>query len=466
MFAVSRTRADFSGDFKESLMETNATTPVDEAAPSPGALERHLDLSIPIADLDKNIDQRLKKASKKLRMPGFRPGKVPFNIVKQQYGQESYYDALNELLKEAFGEAAKAMRVAGTPRIEEKKTESTTHLEFTAIFEVYPEIEIADLKDVEIERPALEVGAAELESTLEVLRRQRVRYEPVERAAATGDRATVDFLGKKDGQPFPGGEGKDHSFVLGEGAMLADFENAVVGMKAGESKTFDLTFPADYHARDMAGLTVSFDLTLKAVSVAILPEIDAEFAKSLGIADGDVDKMRTEIETNLKREVKNRLKEYVKNQVMEALVRIHPVEAPKALVEADIDHLMEEAREDMERRSGQKLKDFPMRREWFADRAKRRVSLGLLLSEIVKRKELRARPEQIRAVVEEAAQSYEHPEEVIRWYYAQPQRLAEIEGLVIEDNVVEWALANARIVIDKTVAFDELMGNRRPRQEG
>jgi trigger factor len=447
-------------------METNATTPVDETTPSLGALERRLDLSILTADLDKNIDQRLRKAGKNLKMPGFRPGKVPFNVVKQQYGQNAYYDALNDMLRKSFDEAARTqqMRVAGIPVIEPKKTESTTHLEFTAKFEVYPEIEIADLSNVKIERPTLEVGTAELENTLDVLRRQRVRYEPVERAAATGvgDRVTVDFLGKKDGQPFPGGEGKDHSFILGDGTMLADFEIAVTGMKAGESKTFDLTFPTDYHTRELAGQTISFDLTLKTVSVAILPEIDADFAKSLGIADGDIGKMRAEIETNLKREVKNRLKGLVKNQVIDALLKAHPIEVPKALVEADIDHLMQEAREDMERRSGQKLKDLPIKREWFANRARRHVSLGILFSEIVRHKNLPPRPEQIRAAIEDVAQSYEHPEEVIRWYYAQPRNMVEIEGLVIEDNVVEWVLSNARVV-DKAIAFEELMGNRHAR---
>ena len=435
-------------------METNATTPVDEA-PLSGALERRLDLSVLIADLDKSIAQRLRRVSRNLKMPGFRPGKVPFHIVKQQYGQEAYFDALNESLKKSFDEAVKAqeMRVAGGPKIGPKKTESTTHLEFTAV---------ADLSPVEIERPTLEIGAAELESTLEVLRRQRVRYEPVERAAATGvgDRVTVDFLGKKEGQPFPGGEGKDHSFVLGDGTMLVDFEIAVTGMKAGESKTFDLCFPDNYHVRDLAGQTVCFELTLKEVCAAVLPEIDAKFAQSLGIADGDIDKMRAEIEANLKREVKNRLKARIKNQVMDALLRTHPIEVPKALVEADIDHLMQDAREDMERRGGQKLKDFPVRREWFADRARRRVHLGLLFSEIVKRKGLHPRPEQIRAAIEEVAQSYEYPEEVTRWYYKEPQNMADVEGMVTEDNVVEWALSNARVV-DRAIAFDELMGGQR-----
>ena len=443
-------------------METNATTPADQAATQPSALERSLDLSVAIADLDKDIDQRLKRMGKNLKMPGFRPGKVPFSVVKQQYGQDAYIDALNAALEKSFTEAVKAqeMRVAGSPKIEPKKTESAENLEFTATFEVYPEVVVTDLQAVDIERSTLEVGEQELENTLNVLRKQRVRYEPVDRAAASGDRVTIDFLGKKDGVPFQGGEAKDYPFVLGEGAMLADFENAVTGLKAGESKTFDMTFPADYHAKELAGQPVSFEVTVKQVGEAILPELDADFAKSLGIADGDVSKMRAEIESNLRREVKSRLKSRIKNQVMDALLKTNPIEVPKALVEMEIDQLIQNARQDMEQRSGKKMKDFPMQREWFTDQAKRRVGLGLVLSEIVKVNQLHAKPEQIKAVVEEAAQSYEHPEEVVRWYYAQPQRLAEIEGLVIEDNVVDWALASAK-VLDKAITFDELMGQQR-----
>ena len=443
-------------------METNATTPAEQAATQPSALERSLDLSVAIADLDKDIDQRLKRMGKNLKMPGFRPGKVPFTVVKQQYGQDAYIDALNAALEKSFTEAVKAqeMRVAGSPKIEPKKTESAENLEFTATFEVYPEVVVTDLQAVDIERSTLEVGEQELENTLNVLRKQRVRYEPVDRAAASGDRVTIDFLGKKDGVPFQGGEAKDYPFVLGEGAMLADFENAVTGLKAGESKTFDMTFPEDYHAKELAGQPVSFEVTVKQVGEAILPELDADFAKSLGIADGDVNKMRAEIESNLRREVKSRLKSRIKNQVMDALLKTNPIEVPKALVEMEIDQLIQNARQDMEQRSGKKMKDFPMQREWFTDQAKRRVGLGLVLSEIVKVNQLHAKPEQIKAVVEEAAQSYEHPEEVVRWYYAQPQRLAEIEGLVIEDNVVDWALASAK-VLDKAITFDELMGQQR-----
>ncbi len=442
-------------------METNATNTNAEAVQPPSALERRLDLSVLIADLEKDVEQRLRKIGKNIKMPGFRPGKVPANIVRQQYGHEAYHEALNGALEKAFGEAVKAqnMRVAGPPRIEDKDTESKTNLDFTAIFEVYPEIALGDLKEVEIERAALDVGPAELESTLDVLRKQRVRYEPVDRAAAPGDRVTIDFLGKKGGEPFQGGEAKDYPFVLGEGSMLPDFEAAVTGLKAGESKSFEMTFPADYHAKDLAGQTVTFEVSAKQVSEPVLPEVDGDFARALGIGDGDVSKMRAEIESNLKREVKKRLQNKVKDQVMEALLKVNPIDVPKALVDMEIDHLLQNARQEMEQRGGGKMKDFPMQREWFADQAKRRVTLGLILSEAVKANGLQPKPEQIKAIVEEAAQSYEHPQEVVRWYYAQPQRLSEIEGIAIEDNVVNWALSQAKVV-DKAVGFDELMGRQ------
>lgn len=441
-------------------METNAANANTEVAQVKSSLERRLDLTVAIADLDKDVDQRLKRMGKNVKMPGFRPGKVPANIIKQQYGEQARHEALSDALDRAFGEAIKAqqLRMAGYPKIEPKSSESTTHVEFAAVFEIYPEIKLGDLTTVEIERPVLEVGAAEVDNTLAILRKQRVHYEPVDRAAATGDRVVIDFLGKKDGEPFKGGQASDYPFVLGEGAMLADFESAVVGLKAGEAKSFEITFPADYFAKDLAGQTVTFDISVKEVNESTLPEVDADFAKALGVEDGDVTKMRTEIETNLKREVKKRLQGKVKEQVMDALLKANPIEVPNALIEMEVQRLMQAARQDMEQR-GMKSKDFSMQPEWFADQAKRRVSLGLILSEIVKVNDLHAKSDQVKAIVEDAAQSYEHPEEVVRWYYAQPQRLAEIESVAVEDNVVAWALASAKVV-DKTMAFDELMGQK------
>ncbi len=422
------------------------------------ALERSVDLSIAIADIEKEMDQRLKRMGKNIKMPGFRPGKVPFSIVKQQYGDQARHEVLSEQLDRVFGETvtAQKLRVAGYPRIEPKTTESTTHIEFTATFEIYPEFVPGDLSTAEVERPVLEVGEAEITKTLDILRKQRVSYADADRAAAKEDRVVIDFLGKKDGVPFAGGEAKDYPFVLGQGQMLPDFENAVEGAKAGESKTFDLAFPADYHAKDLAGQTVQFDITVKQVQAPVLPELDAEFATSMGIVDGDVAKMKAEIEANLKREVKKRIEAKLKDQVMEALLKANPINIPGALVDMEIQRLMQAARQDMEQR-GMKTKDFPIQPEWFADQAKRRVTLGLILAEVVKTEKLQATPEQVRAMVEETAQSYEHPEEVIRWYYAQPQRLGEVEGVAIENNVVEWVLGKAKVT-DKAAVFDELMG--------
>lgn len=423
-------------------------------------LERCVDLSIAIADVEKEMEQRLKRMGKNMKMPGFRPGKVPFSIVKQQYGDQARHEVLSEELDRVFGETVteKKMRVAGYPRIEPKTTESATHLEFSAIFEVYPEFTPGDLSAAEIERPTLEVSAAEVDKTLDILRKQRVSYEDADRAAAKEDRVVIDFLGKKDGVPFQGGQASDYPFVLGQGMMLPDFENAVEGAKAGESKTFDLTFPADYHAKDLAGQTVQFDITVKQIQGPKLPEVDAEFARSMGIADGDVEKMRAEIEANLKREVKRRIEGKIKDQVMEALLATNPITVPVALVDMEVQRLMQAARQDMEQR-GMKVKDLPIQPEWFADQAKRRVTLGLVLAEVVKTENLQATPEQVRAMVEETAASYEQPEEVIRWYYAQPQRLQEVEGVAIENNVVAWVLGKAK-VSDKAAVFDELMGQK------
>lgn len=423
-------------------------------------LERRVDLSIAISDVEKVMEQRLKRMGKNMKMPGFRPGKVPFSIVKQQHGDQARHEVLSEELDRTFGEAitAQKMRVAGYPRIEPKVTESTTHLEFSAIFEVYPEIILGDTSTAEIERPVLEVSNTEIDKTLDILRKQRVSYEDTDRSAAIEDRVVIDFLGKKDGVAFQGGQATDYPFVLGQGMMLPDFEKAVEGAMAGDTKVFDLAFPDDYHAKDLAGQTVQFEITVKQIQAPKLPEIDADFAVGMGIADGDVAKMRAEIETNLKREVKRRIESKLKDQVMEALIKATPITVPTSLVDMEIQRLMQAARQDMEQR-GMKNKDFPIQPEWFADQAKRRVTLGLILAELVKTEKLQATPEQVRAMVEETAQSYEQPEEIIRWYYAQPQRLNEVEGVAIENNVVEWVLSKAKVT-DKPAAFDELMGQK------
>jgi len=423
-------------------------------------LERRIDLSIAIADVEKEMEPRIRRMGRNMKVPGFRPGKVPYAMVKQQYGDQARHEVLSEQLDRAFGEAvtAQKMNVAGYPRLEAKETESTTHMEFTAVFEVYPEFVPGDLSTAEIERPTLEVGAAEIEKTLDILRKQRVRYDNADRGAEKEDRVVIDFTGKKDGVAFQGGSAVDYPFVLGQGMMLPDFEKAVEGAKAGESKTFDLTFPEDYHAKDLAGQTVQFEIAVKQVQAPRLPDVDADFAKMMGVTDGDVEKMRAEIEANLRREVKRRIEAKLKDQVMEALLKANPISVPSALVDMEIQRLMQSARKDMEQR-GMKVNDMPLQPEWFADQAKRRVTLGLILAEVVKTEKLQASPEQVRTMVEDMAASYEQPEEVVRWYYAQPQRLSDVEGVAIENNVVEWVLGKAKVT-EKAAVFDELMNQQ------
>ena len=414
------------------------------------ALERRIDMSVPLADIEKDVEARLKQMARTVKMPGFRPGKVPFRMVAQSYGQQARSEAIGAAVERVLGEQIRTLglRVAGYPSIEPKDGTSTEALEFTAVFEVYPEVSIADVSAQEVERPLLEVGDAEVDQTLEVLRKQRTTFAAVERAAQDGDRVVVEF---------EGGKASDFAFVIGAGQMLKDFETAVLGLNAGDSKTFDMTFPADYHAGNLAGQTVQFDVVVKKVEEPKLPEVDAEFAKSLGIADGDVAKMREEVKGNLEREVKRRIQAKIKERVMNVLIETNPIEVPKALVDQESRQLAENAKKDFEAR-GMQTKNLPIDAGWFAEQAARRVKLGLIMSELVKSKELHAKPEQIRATIEDFAASYEDPSEVVGWYYSQPQRLAQAEALVIEDNVVEWVVSNAK-TSDVATSFDDLMGN-------
>jgi len=423
------------------------------------ALERRLDLSIDVAEFDKDVEQRLRQIGRNMKMAGFRPGKVPAHIVRQQHGEHVRNEALGEVLERLFSEAvtARQLRVAGPPTIEAKEAATPGQIVFSAAFEVYPEITLQELTGVTIERPQLQVGAAEIEATIDILRKQRMWYEAVDRPAAEGDRITLDFLGKKDGEPFAGGEGRDYRFVLGEGRMLPDFEKEIRGARLGETKSFTLTFPADYFMQELAAQTASFEITVKEVAAPIVPEVDAEFAKLLGVQDGDVAKMRAEVEANLRREVRRRLQARLVGQVMDALLRTNPIAVPQTLVQRETERLLQVARHDMEQR-GMKESQLPMQPEWFAEQARRRVSLGLIIAELVKRHELQAQPDQVKTLVIDAAQSYEHPDEVVRWHYAQPERLAEFQGAAVEANVVDWMLARVPVV-DKAVAFSELMGH-------
>jgi len=432
---------------------------MQQTVESLGALERRIDLTVPADAIEKEVQLRLTKLARSVKMPGFRPGKVPMKMVAQTYGAQVQAEVLNDKVGEAFSSAVTAskLRVAGQPRLEPRAVEGSQDLAFSAVFEIYPEVSVGDLSGVEVQRAVCPVGDAEVDRTLEIMRRQRATYEEVTRAAQDGDVVTVDFKGTLDGTPFEGGTAADFPFTLGQGRMLPEFEAAVAGMTPGSNKTFALTFPADYGSKDLAGKSVEFVVTLKKVQQPVLPSIDEQFAKSLGIADGDLGKMRTEIRANLEREVAMRLKARTKDSVMSALLAATSFEVPKSLVDADKQRLAENARNELIAR-GASAKDVPLPLDLFGPQAERRVRLGLLLGEVVRGNGLQPRPDQIRKLVEEIAQSYEKPQDVVNWYLSDRKRLGDLENAALEDNVTGWILDRAKVV-DTPVPFDELMGH-------
>jgi trigger factor len=426
-----------------------------------GTLERRLQVSLPMSQLEHEVGERLKKLARNVKMPGFRPGKVPMKIVEQTYGAQVRNEVTGDAVQKAFTDAVKSanLKVAGYPRIEPKKDAPPKDaLEFSATFEVYPEFKVGELAGASIERPQVEVDDAAVDKTIEVLRKQRTTFARVERPAQDGDRLTADFEGTIAGEPFQGGKAAGFAFALGEGRMLPEFEGAARGMAPGESKTFELKFPEDYHGKDVAGKTASFALALKQVDEPRLPALDAEFAKSLGVADGDLAKMRAEVRQNVEREVKKRVEARLKQQALDALLAATPLELPKALVGQETRELVQRAAADLQAR-GMKLEQLPMDPKAFEAAAKRRVALGLIIAELARAEKLQPKPAEVRALIEQEAASYESPAEVVKWFYMQPQRLSEMEGLALEGNVVNWVLSRAKVA-DKAVPFDALMGGQ------
>jgi trigger factor len=424
------------------------------------SLERRLSIVVSMQEVNTEVANRLKRLSKSVKIHGFRPGKVPVKIVEQQYGGQVRQEVLGDTIQKSFGDAVREqnLRVAGLPKIEVQSGDETTEqFEYTATFEIYPEVELGDLTAISIEKPMVEVGDAEIDKTIEVLRKQRAVFEPVQRTAASGDQVKMDYRGTIGGEAFDGGTAEGNIVQLGEGRLLPDFENNVIGLSAGESKTFTMTFPEDYHGKEVAGKEAQFEITVEEVLEPRLPEIDAEFAKTLGIGDGDLEKMRSEIRANLEREVKRRTIAKVKDQVMKGLLDSTSIELPQALVEQEAERLAEQMKQDLQSR-GLNTENVPLPHEAFDDEARRRVQLGLIVSEVVSKHGLSAKPEQVKEVVEEQARAYEKPEEVRRWYYESPDRLREIESVVLESNLVEWVTGQAKVE-DKPTAFDDLMGN-------
>jgi trigger factor len=416
-------------------------------------LERRVSMALAADDIERQVDERLKTLARSVRMPGFRPGKVPLKLIAQTYGPQVRSEVMSDAMQKSFADAVKQanLKVAGYPRIEKKND-----FEFDATFEIYPEIKVGDVAAATVERPSLEIDEAAVDRTIEILRKQRTRFEPAERPARDGDRLAVDFLGTIEGKEFDGGKAENFAFTLGEGRMLPAFEAAARGLAVGEEKVFEMTFPADYHGKEVAGKPASFALKIRKIEEPRLPELDAEFAKALGVADGDTAKMRGEIRANVEREAKKRVEARLKEQALQVLLAATPLEVPKALVGMEAAAMAERAIADLKAR-GVDPQQVPINQQAFEEAARRRVALGLIINELKDREKLGPKPAEVRALVEQEAQSYESPAEVVKWFYMQPQRLSEMEALALETNIVKWVLAKAK-VLDKPVTFDELMG--------
>lgn len=424
-----------------------------------GALERRVNLSVELQAVEFEVANRLKHIARTVRLDGFRHGKVPMKLVERQYGGEVRQEVLARAIEQVFSQTVEKqkLKVAGFPRIEPKAEPSAEGLfEFQALFEIYPQIEIGSLADKEIVRPQVTIGEAEVDKTLDVLAKQRVRYVTQARPAQTGDRVTLDFVGRIDGEAFPGGEGSNMTLVIGAGRALPEFENGLTGMSAGERKTVDVPFPQDYHAKELAGKTAQFELAVHEVAEPVLPAIDADFARTLGIADGDVTALRSEILGNLEREVRQRVRAQVRDQVMQLLLDTTTFDVPKTLVQAEATRLMDQARKEMQGR-GMDVAGDTLPVALMEQQAHRRVALGLILSEIVQEHQLTARSGQVMQMIEELAQSYEDPDSVIAWYRDTPEKMQEITSLALEENVVDWVLGQARVT-DQPTSFEELMG--------
>ncbi|MFC4276772.1 trigger factor [Achromobacter aloeverae] len=424
-------------------------------------LERRVDLSVLLADVEKEVQAQLKRVARTAKVPGFRPGKAPLAMLERSHGPGIRYDVINSLVGRAFEQAVDGakLRIAGSPKLE-PKTEGVADdtLGFSATFEVYPEVALPDLATLSVTRYESPVGDAQVDRTLDVLRKQRATYEAREgRAAQDGDRVTLDFAGTIDGVPFEGGKAENFPFVLGQGRMLPEFEAAATGLKAGETKVFPLAFPADYQGVEVAGKTAEFTIKVNEVAEPVLPAVDAEFAKSLGQAEGDVEKLKADIRGNVEREAKVRVQGRTKTSVMDALVEAAKFDVPKALVDSDIETRVAAAREELKQRGIPNAESVPIPPEAFSTESERRVRLGLLVSELVKQNNLQAKPEQVRARIEEFAQNYEEPAQVVSYYLTDRQRRAEIEAIVVEDNVVAHVLEKAKVT-DEQLPFDQLMG--------
>ena len=423
-------------------------------------LERRFTMTIPVVQIESETETRIKRLARTVKMSGFRPGKVPVKMVASTYGPQVRSEVFSDAVNKSFGAVVEEnqLRVAGYPRIEPKADAANVNdYQFVATFEVFPEVTFSDFAALEIERPIVEVTDEDVARTLETLRKQRVRYEPKEDASEEGDRLIVDFNGEIDGVAFDGGSAKDFTMILGERRMLPEFEAAAQGLKKGDNKAFTLAFPADYFGKDVAGKTATFTLIAKEVARPILPTIDTEFAKAFGIADGNLDGLKKEVRGNLELERKRRVFQKTRDQVFAGLRSHSTLEVPKALIAAEAERMATAATEDYKSRGGKALE--PMSPSTFEPAASERVAMGLIVGELVRSNNLQASPQQVRALLDEQAQSYEKPDQVVAWYYQDPRRLSEFEAIALEQNVVDHVLKVAKTT-DTAQPFADLIGQQ------
>jgi trigger factor len=415
-------------------------------------LTRRLKVELPAEDIEQEIEKRLQNYARSARLPGFRPGKVPLRMLRQRYGDSVRMEVFGERVEASFPHAiAEAeLRPAGRPEIEPDLDQSEGRYAYVAQFEVLPEVALASLEGRSVARPRVDVTDADVEETIERLRQQRKRWETVERAAEAGDRVTVDFDGQVDGDSFEGGHGEDVNIEIGAGRFIPGFEDQLVGASAGGERSVEVTFPDDYPQQSLAGKAAVFKVVVKSVEQPLVPEVDADFVADFGIDDGDLERFRADVRANLDRERTERVKAKVKNAVMDLLLEANPITIPTALVAEEIESLRQQMTQNLGGGSGIKLPD-----EIFADNARRRVALGLIVGEVVKANELSPDPDRVRSSVEEMAATYDDPQAVIDYYYADRQRLATVESVVLEDLVVEHVLEQVEVT-DEPVSFSEL----------
>ena len=416
------------------------------------ALERRMTVGVPAERIESAVDKSLQQTARRAKVPGFRPGKVPMSVIRQRYEGAARQEALGDLIQETFYEAVveQKLNLAGAPSIEPKVFEKGKDLEYVATFEVFPEIKLAGFEGIAVERPQAEVGDADVDTMLDVLRKQNTRFEAVERAAENGDQITIDFVGKIDGEAFAGGSAKGVPLVLGSGRMIPGFEDALVGVKAGEERVINPTFPEDYQNLDLAGKTAEFTVNVTAVAAPALPELNDAFFALFGVKEGGLEGFRAEVRKNMERELRQAIKTKVKNQVMEGLLETNPVEVPKALIADEVNRLRVQAVQQF----GGNVKPENLPAELFEEQAKRRVVLGLIIAEIVKQNELKPDETRVRALIEEMASAYQEPEQVVAWYLKNEKQLNEVRSVVLEEQVVDTVLEKAKVT-DKAVSYDE-----------